>query len=71
LELSSNSGLLKSNKLLQLIETKIGDKFNVQVGDWESVNMQADILLINVIVASHKMLTVASTIGAKLALSTA
>jgi hypothetical protein len=39
--------LLKSSKLLKLIESKFGDQCDVQVGDWNAANMKADVVLVD------------------------
>jgi hypothetical protein len=61
--------LLESNKLLSLIESKVGDTCDVQVGEWESAQMAADVMLVDG-VASAEVLEVANKSGARLILST-
>jgi hypothetical protein len=39
--------LLKSNKLLDLLESKYGDQCDVQVGDWAAAKIKADVVLVD------------------------
>ena len=61
--------LLQSDHLLSLVEQKVGDECDVQVGDWESAQMQADVVLVDGPV-SAEVLRMASKCGARLILST-
>jgi hypothetical protein len=61
--------LLSSNQLLSLIEDKVGDTCDVQVGEWGSSQMQADVVLVDG-VATRDVLDMASRSGARLVLST-
>jgi hypothetical protein len=61
--------LLKSNKLLSLIEAKFGDQCDVQVGEWHLSNMMADVVLVDG-PADPGTLDVATRSGARLVLST-
>jgi hypothetical protein len=60
--------LLKSNKLLRLIDQKYGDQCDVQVGNWGEANMKADVILVDG-PASRAELLVASRSKARLVLS--
>jgi hypothetical protein len=51
--------LLKLSQLLGLVEAKLGNDWDIQVGEWGSANMKADVLLIDG-VANYTMLEVAS-----------
>jgi hypothetical protein len=61
--------LLKSRKLFNLIDTKLGDTCDVQVGDWPSAQMRADVLLVDG-VANNEVMDVAKAAGARLVMST-
>jgi hypothetical protein len=61
--------LLKSSKLFNLIDTKLGDTCDVQVGDWPSAQMRADVILVDG-VANNEVMDVAKAAGARLVMST-
>jgi hypothetical protein len=61
--------LLKSSKLLGLIDNKFGDTCDVQVGDWSCAQMRADVVLVDGI-ANDEVLQVAKSAGARLVMST-
>jgi hypothetical protein len=61
--------LLKSNKLMDLLESKYGDLCDVQVGDWTAAKIKADVVLVDG-VANYEVLEVASKCEAKLVCST-
>jgi hypothetical protein len=61
--------LLQTNTLLDAIETRLGNDCDVQVGNWESANMVADILFVDGS-ATYASLQVATKSGVKLVLST-
>jgi hypothetical protein len=60
--------LLRTATFLPLIEQKLGDQCDVQVGGWETANMLANVVLIDG-PALGKALKVASRSGARLILS--
>jgi hypothetical protein len=62
--------LLKSSKLLGLIDAKLGDDCDAQVGDWQTAAMRADVLLVDG-VADDAVMGVAQRANARLILSTA
>jgi hypothetical protein len=61
--------LLKSAMLFDLVEEKLGDKCDVQVGNWESAQLQANVVLVDGS-AETEVLNVAQRAGACLVLST-
>jgi hypothetical protein len=61
--------LLKSDKLLDLLEKKYGDQCDVQVGDWASTQMKAEVILVDGVV-DKEVCAVASKSEARLMLST-
>jgi hypothetical protein len=60
--------LLKSDKLLSLIDDKVGDTCDVQVGSWETAQMRADVILVDG-VGSLSVMEVARQSGAQLVLA--
>jgi hypothetical protein len=62
--------LLKSSKLLGLIDAKLGDDCDAQAGDWQTAAMRADVLLVDG-VADDAVMAVAQRANARLILSTA
>jgi hypothetical protein len=61
--------LLKSNRMLDLIDKTFGHQCDVQVGDWDRANLKADVALIDG-VACVEALAAADRSGARLVLST-
>jgi hypothetical protein len=55
--------LLKLGKLLSLIDEKIGDTCDVQVGTWETAQMRTDVILVDG-VGSPSVMEVARQSGA-------
>jgi hypothetical protein len=61
---------VESHKLLDLLDTKFGDQYDVQVGEWDAANMIADVLLVDGS-STNEIMEVATRSQTRLILSTA
>ena len=64
------SALLQSDKLLDLVEDKVGHTCDVQFKRWESAQMRGDVVLVDGVGTSDVVMEVARQSGARLVMST-